>query len=173
MGSSRACATRTGEGDLGYAHARVVSESEHRNHTHCLLRVPIALAFSFAVFVAGTATAAYLSQPSDRGCLLAWNAPSNHSNRVKLIAARPMTGLSLRGGNSFTDTWTKGAPKQTSTEACLLTVAEAGKIQFVTGVWRVGHVSRWSWGHSIPTTRPFFANVRLLSDGRVTKIYSH
>ena len=122
--------------------------AKHRNHTHCLLRVPIALAFSFAVFVAGAATAAGLSQPSDRGCL-------------------------LRGGNSFTDTWTKGVPKQTSTEACLLTVAKTGKIQFVTGVWRVGHVSRWSWGHPIPTTRPFFANVRLLSDGRVTKIYSH
>ena len=161
------------EGDLGDAYAREVSESEHRNCTHCLLRVPIVLAFSFAVFVAGTATAADLSQPSDRGCLLAWNAASNHSNRVKLIAARPMTGLSLRGGNSFTDTWTKGVPKQTSTEACLLTVAKTGKIQFVTGVWRVGHVSRWSWGHPILTTRPFFANVRLLSDGRVTKIYSH
>jgi hypothetical protein len=137
-------------------------------------RVPIALAFSLAVLVAGTATAAYLSQPSDRGCLLAWNAPSNHSNRVKLIAARPMTGLSLRGGTSFTDTWTKGSsPKQTSTEACLLTVAKPVKIQVVTGVWRVGHVSRWSWSHAIPTTRPFFANVRLLSDGRVTKIYIH
>lgn len=140
--------------------------------------MPIALAFSFAVLAVGTATAAYLSQPTDRGCLLAWNAASNQSNRVKLIAERPMTGLSLRGGTSSTVTWTKGsAARQTSTEACLLTASKPGKIQVVTGVWRVGHVSRWSWGHwgghAIPTTGLFFANVRLLSDGRVTKIYSH
>ncbi len=50
-------------------------------------------------------------------------------------------------------------------------MAKPGEIQVVTGRWRAGHVSRWSFGHPIPTTKPFFANVRLLSDGRVTKIY--
>jgi hypothetical protein len=52
-----------------------------------------------------------------------------------------------------------------------LTLAKPGAIRTVIGIWRTVGVGRWSFGRQIPTTRPFFANVRLLSDGRVTKIY--
>jgi hypothetical protein len=135
-------------------------------------RLPVAVIGLAAAALAGPAVAAP-SRPSDRACLLAWNAALNQANRVRLIAARP-TGLSLVPGVTFTHTWTKGsAPKQTRAQACLLTLSKPGHIQVVTGIWRAGRVSRWSFGHTLETTRPFVANVRLLSDGRVTKIYRH
>jgi hypothetical protein len=131
------------------------------------------LALLVLALQAGAAVSASAAEPSDRGCLLAWNAPSNHRNRVKLIAARPVTGLSLRAGESSSYSWTKGTrAKQTAAEACLLTVAKRGGIQVVTGRWGFGPVNRWSWSRLIPTTFPVIPNVRLLSDGRVAKIYS-
>jgi hypothetical protein len=136
-------------------------------------RSPAALILLAAATLTGTAVGAQI-RPSDRGCLLAWNAPSNHLNRVRLVAARPFAGLSLLPGATFTYTWTKqSTPRQTRAQACLLTISKPGQIQVVTGIWRIGHVSRWSFGHPIPTTRPFFPNVRILPDGRVTKIYRH
>jgi hypothetical protein len=87
-----------------------------------------------------------------------------------------MSGLLLGLGEVGTDTWVTGsAPKQTTALACLLTVAKPGEISTVTGIWRTAGVSRWSFGRPIPTRKPFlfFSNVRLLSDGRVTKIYRH
>lgn len=80
-------------------------------------------------------------------------------------------GLQLLPGTVGTDSWTKGSPStQTSAAACRLTLAKPGAIRTVTGIWRTVGVSRWSFGRQIPTTKPFFGNVRLLSDGRVTKI---
>jgi hypothetical protein len=55
--------------------------------------------------------------------------------------------------------------------ACLLTLAKPGAIRIVTGIWASDGIRRWSFGHPIPTRKPFFENVRLLRDGRVTKIY--
>jgi hypothetical protein len=151
-----------------------VEASASAGLTALLRRPEVALGLIFAFFVP-VAAAAPSSQPSERGCLIAWNTPSNHVNRTKLIAARPVSGLSLRGGTSFTDTVTatKKVSTSTSTEACLLTVAKAGTIQIVTGKWGFGRVRRWSWGRAIPTAYVFIPNVRLLSDGRVTKIYGH
>jgi hypothetical protein len=57
--------------------------------------------------------------------------------------------------------------------ACLLTLAKPGEIRIVTGIWRARGVTRWSFGRQMPESKPFFANVRLLPDGRVTKIYRH
>jgi hypothetical protein len=138
----------------------------------------LGLAAVILVSVALTFTAAALAgqrlQPSDRACLIAWNAPANHANRVQLLAQRPISGLQLLPGVVGTDTWSKGSvPKQTSTVACVLTLATPGEVRFVTGAWRAGGVTRWSFGRPIPTSKPFFANVRLLADGRVTKIYRH
>ena len=124
--------------------------------------------------LASTTLAQSRAQPSDRACLIAWNAPANHPNRLRLLAQRPISGLQLLPGTVGTDTWTKGSPPmQTTAQACLLTLAKPGAIRTVTGIWRTVGVSRWSFGRRIPTTKPFFANVRLLSDGRVTKIYRH
>jgi hypothetical protein len=124
------------------------------------------------VFVATTLAAS--PRPSDRGCLVAWNAPANHANRLRVLADRPIAGLSLLPGIAGTDTWSKGsAPKETTKPACLLTVAKPRAIRVVTGIWSTSTVSRWSFGRPIPPSKPFVANVRLLSDGRVTKIYRH
>jgi hypothetical protein len=137
-------------------------------------RLAVVSTAASASLLAAAALAAPRSHPSDRACLLAWNAPSNHGNRLRLLAVRPISELSLRPGKTFTSTWTSGsAPRQTAAEACLLTLRKPGEIQVVTGVWRAGGVGRWSFGHPIPSRRPFYANVRLLPDGRVTRIYRH
>jgi hypothetical protein len=129
---------------------------------------------SLALTFGGTALATSQARPSDRTCLLAWNAPANHANRLRLLAERPIAGLQLLPGTVGTDTWRKGSrPTQTTTPACLLTVAEHAEIRIVTGTWKTAGVSRWSFGRPIPMSKPIFANVRLLSDGRVTKIYGH
>jgi hypothetical protein len=41
----------------------------------------------------------------------------------------------------------------------------------MTGIWRSTGVTSWSFGRLIPTSKILVANVRLLADGRVTKIY--
>jgi hypothetical protein len=138
-------------------------------------RLPVAVTFAvLALALAGTTLAASQAQPSDRACVIAWNSPANHANHLRLLAKRPISGLRLLPGTVGTNTWTKGTtPTQTTAVACLLTLAKPGEIRIVTGIWRTAGVSRWSFGHPIPTSKPFFANVRLLSDGRVTKIYRH
>lgn len=129
---------------------------------------------SLALPIVAPALAASQAQPSDRSCLIAWNGPGNLANRTHLLAQRPLTGLQLLPGRVGTDTWSKGsAPKQTSSLACLLTLAKPGEIRIVTGTWRGAGVTHWSFGRPIPTSKPLFANVRLLFDGRVTKIYQH
>ena len=138
-------------------------------------RLSVALILtSLALAFAGTTLAAPRARPSDRACLLAWNSPANDANRVRLLAERPISGVRLLPGVVGTDTWAKGsAPKQTTAPACVLTVAKPGEIRNVTGIWKTAGVSRWSFGLPIPTSKPFLSNVRLLSDGRVTKIYRH
>lgn len=132
----------------------------------------VAILTSLALVVAAAAFATPGARPSDRACLLAWNAPGNHASRVRLLAQRPLSGLQLLPGTVGTDTWSKGStPKETSSPACLLTLAKPGQIRIVIGTWRAAAVTRWSFGRPIATRKPFFANVRLLSDGRVTKIY--
>jgi hypothetical protein len=113
-----------------------------------------------------------LPPPTDRGCLIAWNAPANAANRHRLAGTRLATGLSLRPGVVGRDTWTQGAtPTHTSTPACLLTVGASGGARIVIGAWRDGRVASWSWSRGIATGGPVVANVRRLADGRVTKLY--
>jgi hypothetical protein len=134
------------------------------------LSVAVTLA-SLVLVVAGTTLAASRAQPSDRACLLAWNSPANHANRVRLLAERPISGLLLVPGVYGTE---QGSPpKQTTAPVCILRAAKPGEIRTVTGIWKTAGVSSWSFGQPIPTSKPFFSNVRLLSDGRVTKIYRH
>jgi hypothetical protein len=127
-------------------------------------------AVALGVVLVGTAGAAP-ARPSDRACLIAWNAPSNRPSRLRLLAGRPIQRLSLLPGVVSSDTWRKGlAPIETATDACLLTLARPGTIEVVTGLWRAGRVRVWTFGDPIPTKAQFFRNVRLLPDGRVTKI---
>jgi hypothetical protein len=101
-----------------------------------------------------------------------WNEPVNHASHLRLLAQRPISGLQLLPGRVATDTWTKGSGStQTSVPACLLTVAKSVRIRVVAGRWHYGHVSHWSWGRWIGSTIQFSSNVRLLSGGRLAKIY--
>jgi hypothetical protein len=139
-------------------------------------RASLGLAITAALVSAAPATADVASQQlSERSCLVAWNAPQNESNRLRLIAAPRVSNLSLRAGVTGTVTWSRGfAQKQTRATACLLTLARPGQIQLVSGAWHSGRVARWSFGHTIPSTTPLLgANVKLLPDGRITKIYHH
>jgi len=113
------------------------------------------------------------TQPSERACLIAWNSPANHANRVKLLAEKPILGLMLRPAVVYTVTWTKTSSKQTSGPACLLTIMKRNEARVVTGMWKAAAVDRWTFGRPTPTKNrdPLGANVRLLADGRVTKIY--
>lgn len=115
------------------------------------------------------------SQPSERACLIAWNSPANHANHVKLLSEKPIVGLTLRTGVSYTVTWTKTTSKQTGGPACLMTIIKRGGLRIVTGTWTANGVARWTFGHTIAEHRNYppteTANVRLLADGRVTKIY--
>ena len=133
----------------------------------------VVVALTMALAFASTTTAA--SPPSERACLIAWNAPANHVNRVKLLSERPIRGLELRAGVAGTDTWTKTASTQTSGPACVMTIMKRGLLQIVTGMWKGTGVGRWTFTRAMPVAKDYppagFANVRLLADGRVTKIY--
>ena len=115
------------------------------------------------------------TQPSERACLIAWNSPANHANHIKLLSEKPIVGLMLRTGVSYTVTWTRTTSKQTGGPACLMTIIKRGGLLIVTGTWTANGVARWTFGRMIaergnhPPTE--MANVRLLADGRVTKIY--
>jgi hypothetical protein len=115
------------------------------------------------------------TQPSERACLIAWNSPANHANHVKLLSEKPIVGLTLRTGVSYTVTWTKTTSKRTGGPACLMTIIKRGGLRIVTGTWTANGVARWTFGHTIAERRNYppmeTANVRLLADGRVTKIY--
>ena len=133
---------------------------------------PALAAGTLALVAASSALAA--SQPSERACLIVWNAPANHANHVKLLRRRPILGLSLRAGVAGTDTWTKTSSTHTSGPACLMTVITRGRLQIVIGRWKGTGVGRWTFARAMPVTNyppAGFANVRLLGDGRVTKIY--
>ena len=126
---------------------------------------------ALAILAAAAAAAAPPRLPSERGCLIAWNAPANAANRARLVAVHPLTTLSLRNGVVGVDTLSSGKTTSTSAPTCLLTVSKAGTTELVTGRWHDGRVARWAWSHAFPTTRVVPGNVRLLADGRVTKQY--
>src|SRR3954451_6253595 len=129
---------------------------------------------SLALVVTATTLATPRARPSDRACLVAWNSPANHANHLRLLAQRPVSGVQLLPGVIGSDSWTKGAtPTQTNAPACLLTLAKPGRVRIVSGIWQTAGISHWSFGPPIPTSKPVVANVRLLSDGRVAKIYRH
>jgi len=128
-----------------------------------------------ALASASTTAAAPPTQPSERACLIAWNASTNHANQLKLLAQRPIVGLMLGSGVAGSDTWTKTSSTTTSGPACLMTIIKRGAFRIVTGRWKGTGVDRWTFARAIPATKndpPLgAANVRLLADGRVTKIY--
>ena len=133
-------------------------------------RVPLA-GLVVVLTLSGAASAA--ARPSERACLIAWNAPANALNRPRVVRNGPWLSASLRNATTGTVTWKLGTnPTQTTAQACVLTLAKSGRLQIVTGLWREGRVTRWSFGRTIPVEKaPAGSNVKVLPDGRVTKIY--
>lgn len=129
---------------------------------------------SFLLGLPALAFATSPTRPSDRACLISWNSRANRTNHLKLLALRPPSGLQLLPAVVGTDSWSKGStPAQTSEPACLMTFAKSGAIREITGIWKAGAVAHRSFGHGFPVNHTVVANVRLLPDGRVTKIYLH
>lgn len=136
------------------------------------VRVYLCTVVLFVGICAPGAMAAPHRRPSDRSCLVAWNAVSNRANHARLVAARPITALTLLPAFVYAVSVVKSGPsRRMRGEACVLTIAKKREIRVVTGVWRAGHVSRWLFGRPIRKTKPLIANVRLLPNGRVVKVY--
>jgi hypothetical protein len=126
-----------------------------------------------ALFGLAAETASSARKPSERGCLLAWNTPENAANRHRIVSEGPWSASLLLPGVAGTVTWQRGsAPAATTAAACGLTLMRRSHLLPVTGIWRNGRVARWSFGRLIATEDgPRDSNVRVLTDGRVTKIY--
>lgn len=133
------------------------------------------IALASALALTAEAFAAPQRQPSERACLIAWNARANHASHLKLLAERPIVGIMLGAGVIGMDTWSSSMSTQTSGPACVMTIMKRGELRTVTGMWKTAGVGSWSFGRAIPVSKNYpplgAANVRLLSDGRVTKIY--
>ena len=136
---------------------------------------PALAAATLALVFTATTLASQPKQPSDRACLIAWNSPTNHASRVKLLAERPILALMLNAGVSYVDTWTKTSTTRTGGPACVMTIVKRGELRLVTGLWKTNGVEHWTFGRAFAATKNSpprgAANVRLLPDGRVTKIY--
>jgi hypothetical protein len=134
--------------------------------------VAVVLASTVALGL-GPQTAFGAPAPSERRCLLAWNATVNAANRQRIVAEGPWPRASLFPGLSFTTTWRRGSTRVTTRgPACLLTLVRGTRVRPVTGLWRNGRVGRWSFGRPLTTSHaPGRTNVRVLGDGRVTKVY--
>ena len=133
---------------------------------------PSLAGLAVALMLESTAASA-ATRPSDRACLLAWNAPANVTSRQRVVGRGPWSNASLRAATVGTVTWKRGStPLHTTAQACVLTLMKSGRLRTVTGAWRDGRVLRWSFGRAIPAVRiPGGSNVKVLPGGRVTKIY--
>ena len=134
----------------------------------------VLVAAALALVLAAVATPA--TQPSERACLIAWNAPANDAGHSRLLAERPILRLMLTAGVSYVVTWTKtSSTTRIGGPSCLLTIVKRGELRIVTGMWTTNGVAHWRFGRAFAATKsyppPEAANVRLLADGRVTKIY--
>lgn len=121
--------------------------------------------------VAAASAAAVADRPSERACLLSWNAPSNAASRRRVAERGPWSAAILSPGTTAMVTWRRGSPPAVgpARPGCLLRLLKPGQSLLVAGAWRNGAVRRWSFGPAIPSAVPRLGNVRVLPDGRVTK----
>lgn len=127
-----------------------------------------------AVGVAWTpALASSATGPSERACLLAWNAQTNEAGRQRLVASGPWRVAVLRPAVVGRLRFGGGAPPQTTSGVgCSLMLLKQGRLQLVNGRWRDGRVRQWMFERPLATEDgPPVSNVRILADGRVTKLY--
>lgn len=110
-------------------------------------------------------------RPSERACLVSWNARSNLQGRERVAAGAPWRAAVLVAAKTG---WVTINPVGSSfeTPACVLLLVKSRRMREVVGPWRSGRVTRWRFS-------PLFSadeirlpsNVKVLTDGRVRKIY--
>lgn len=110
-----------------------------------------------------------VAAPSERSCLIAWNQTSNAAGHRNLIAGGPWRVGSLRP--AVTVTADRRGSTATPKPACVLLVARQREFRVITGAWQAGSVRRWRFGElHRAATAPRYGNVRVLADGRVTRL---
>ncbi|RDI74494.1 hypothetical protein Gocc_1383 [Gaiella occulta] len=104
---------------------------------------------------------------------MAWNAPANAAFRSRVAASGPWSSATLHPGTISAVVWEQGSSaRQTTAQACLMTLAGPARSRLVVGNWLRGRVARWSFAGAVSADKaPGGSNVKLLADGRVTKIY--
>jgi hypothetical protein len=136
-------------------------------------RLAVALAAGALILGIGATPGVGAPGPSDRRCLLEWNAPGNAANRARIVSDGPWSSALLLPATSGTTTWRRGAtPTTTTVRACALRLENRRRLLIVTGAWMNGRVASWKFRPGMSVARsPGHSNVRVLPDGRVTKAY--
>lgn len=111
-----------------------------------LLLAGFLVAFSLA---GGGASAA--TRPSDRACLLAWNAPSNRPLQLRVAAGAPWSRAMLGSATTTGITWEQGsAPTHSTAQSCVMALQGPARSRLVVGIWGGGEScdgrSRAPWG---------------------------
>jgi hypothetical protein len=135
-----------------------------------LLVALFALGWVFAAAAGpGTTTT---RMPSERNCLLAWNARSNEAGRHRLLSSGPWKAALLADAVVGTVTIPPSPSARVRSHVCALLVRDGSRARQVVGRWRNGQVTEWTFSRVFQlTVRVVRSNVRILHDGRVTKIY--
>jgi len=109
--------------------------------------------------------------PSERNCLVAWNSRSNVVNQGRIVTSGPWKRALLVPAAVGTVRF-PSSTTSAETLGCALILRKPSLAQQIIGYWRDGRVVKWTFSRLFETTSsPGFANVRILRDGRVTKIY--
>jgi hypothetical protein len=149
---------------------KIESESGLRVRIHTLV-----WACAFTVVLVGCAGATATTQPerpSERRCLVAWNSPANQAVRSRVLELRRWKrGLLVSSSLALVAFGQTVQPSNPLAPVCSLVLVTDTRAQQLVGVWKNGRVTRWLLGASLPSSNSFTSNVRVLSDGRITKIY--
>jgi hypothetical protein len=132
----------------------------------------VVLCATIALIEASSAASAATPMPTERNCLLAWNARSNEASWHRLVSSGRWKGALLVDAVVGTDTIPPSSTAHVGRQACALLVRDGGRALQVIGRWNDGRVAKWTFSRvfrlQVHVVR---SNVRILRDGRVTKLY--
>ena len=120
-----------------------------------------------------TTAPAVPSRPTETTCLIAWNSPFNGANHDRIAGSGTVVAIITPPRGSSARSMGRQCPSlaKTVAKACLRLLADSGRHQLVTGIWSDSSVTHWSFGRPTKThDAPTAPNVKVLADGRVTKI---
>lgn len=189
MSASSGRATRTTNADsIGRAYCSARSNGPRPNNhlvaqSHKVRRVVAGVGWFYAsgvlTKVAGVATVVALafpavataaSAPSECSCLLAWNVASNSGNGDRVVRLGRWPSATLTPAS--VGTVGLNPPTNSNVRGCVLMLSRPGWQQQIVGRWVDHSVRTWIFWPAVRTSaRLPRSNVRVLSDGRVTKIY--